>query len=372
VLAPRLVALLRRVSRSFYLSVRVLPGPVQAQVALGYLLARAADTVADTPLLPPVERSEVLAELGAAVAGKETAPLLDRLRRLAQLQGSGPPQGGSTRAEQELLGVLGECLCLLRQLSTGDQQLLGRVLLQLIHGMSVDLARFPAAAAAIVPEQVVALESLADLDEYTYYAAGCVGEFWTDLMALHVPGLAALGEPELRQRGVKLGKALQLVNVLRDAPADLRAGRCYWPTALLAPHGLSPIELARLALPSAPPPSLAQARALRAVAAELGGLTLRASEAAWPYVQAIPADVVHLRFRLACAWPLLLALATLARLRLVGSPLLSHAAPVKVTRGEVYALIARSSAAALLDARASGRRLDEQFAGALARARGDH
>ena len=34
---------------------------------------------------------------------------------------------------------------------------------------------------------LVALETLADLDEYTYMAAGCVGEYWTVMTAAHVP-----------------------------------------------------------------------------------------------------------------------------------------------------------------------------------------
>jgi len=40
-----------------------------------------------------------------------------------------------------------------------------------------------------------------------------------------VPALRHLSRPDLRARGVRLGKALQLVNVLRDAPRDLAAGR---------------------------------------------------------------------------------------------------------------------------------------------------
>ncbi len=364
-LSSRLVALLQRVSRSFYLSIRVLPAAVQAQVALGYLLARAADTVADTPLLPAAVRAEVLAELRLAVSGKSPGPLLQRLREL-ESAARALPTSATAAAEQELLTVLGECLILLRQLAPDDQRLIERVLDQLAHGMTVDLQRFPAAAAAVSPTQVVALQTLAELDEYTYFAAGCVGEFWTDLMAQHVAGLAPLGAPELRGRGVDLGKTLQLVNVIRDVAADLRAGRCYWPTALLSAHGLSPVMLAELAATQAAPPSVEQARALRRVTAELLSLTVSKAESAWPYVQAIPQDAI--RLRLACVWPLLLALATLGALRRVGSPLLCPTTSVKVTRAEVYALVARSSLAALLDSRDRGARLDRLFARALAAA----
>ena len=40
--------LLSAVSRSFYLSMRFLPREMRPGVAVGYLLARATDTVADT------------------------------------------------------------------------------------------------------------------------------------------------------------------------------------------------------------------------------------------------------------------------------------------------------------------------------------
>ena len=48
-----LLPLLKRVSRAFYLSIRVLPEPVRRPVGLAYLLARAADTIADTAAVPP-------------------------------------------------------------------------------------------------------------------------------------------------------------------------------------------------------------------------------------------------------------------------------------------------------------------------------
>ena len=48
---------LKSVSRSFYLTLAVLPADVRAPVSLAYLLARAADTIADTEL---VERSRRL------------------------------------------------------------------------------------------------------------------------------------------------------------------------------------------------------------------------------------------------------------------------------------------------------------------------
>src|SRR5882672_4967475 len=52
--------ILKNVSRSFYLSLRVLPSSVRKQVSLAYLFCRAADTIADTPIFPRSQRLQIL------------------------------------------------------------------------------------------------------------------------------------------------------------------------------------------------------------------------------------------------------------------------------------------------------------------------
>jgi len=61
--------LLRQVSRSFYLSLAVLPRSLREPIGLAYLLARAADTVADTRLIAPAERLGHLERLRRAYDG---------------------------------------------------------------------------------------------------------------------------------------------------------------------------------------------------------------------------------------------------------------------------------------------------------------
>lgn len=342
-------------SRSFYLSVRVLPSAVQGQVAIGYLLARAADSIADTSLIPAAERRERLATLRTAVATDGPDSQRARAAIVAQL-GTAPT--GVSAGEAQLLAVLGDCFHAFDALAPGDRKLVCWVLDQLTLGMQRDLARFPQIDGGVPPAQVVALTSREDLDEYTYYAAGCVGEFWTDLMAAHLPALAPLAQPDLRARGVALGKALQLVNVVRDVGDDLRGGRCYWPADLLKAHGLSPPRLAELAAGGAQ--GEVDQAAVRAATQELCDWSLRLCRQAWPYVVAIPPTQV--RLRLACCWPLLLALETLAALRRVGSPLLVPGRPIKVARGQVYQMMAESTAAALRDRLHPTGHLDRVFA----------
>ena len=137
------------------------------------------------------------------------------------------------------------------------------------------------------------------------------------------------------------------------------------PEPLLLQFGLSPGRL--FALTEETPHSLAEARSLRLLTRELLLLGVGRCEEAWPYVLALPSQQV--RLRLACVWPLLLALDTLAMLGDVGSPLLTPEQPVKVTRQSVYELLATTSATTLLGgALASDRWLQSQFQVRLQRA----
>jgi farnesyl-diphosphate farnesyltransferase len=111
------------------------------------------------------------------------------------------------------------------------------VLEKIIRGQTLDLERFGGG------HHVVALQNAEELDEYTYLVAGCVGEFWTRVCLNHLPGCSTLGLADLRRLGAEYGKGLQLVNILRDFPEDLRNGRCYLPETELRAAGTSPTPL---------------------------------------------------------------------------------------------------------------------------------
>ena len=64
-------ALLKRVSRSFYISLAVLPSAIRPTIGLAYLLARAADTIADTRLIERRARITHLEALRAEMTGPE-------------------------------------------------------------------------------------------------------------------------------------------------------------------------------------------------------------------------------------------------------------------------------------------------------------
>ena len=219
--------LLKGVSRSFYLTLRVLPRGLREPIGLAYLLARAADTIADTRLLPADRRLEYLLLLRRQVQGAVNAPELQGMNAaLTDRQAS--PQG------RELLSSLPQALAMLQDCQEVDRDPIRRVLVTLTQGMEMDLTTFPAEDSV----GIVALETCADLDSHLYYAAGCVGEFWTAITMAHAPALRRWEPQVMSEAGVRFGKALQLTNVLRDVPKDLMVGRCYLPRAELAQIGV--------------------------------------------------------------------------------------------------------------------------------------
>lgn len=312
-------ALLRRVSRSFYLTLRVVPSDARRPIGLAYLLARAADTIADTALISRADRLKYLELLREALRESEAG----RLRAI----GEALSRSQQVAAERELLTRLEQVFALLRSLSPSDQSLVRGVVLTLTDGMVMDLATFPGEDEG----RLVALQTQADLDRYTYYVAGCAGEFWTDIHLSHRPSLAGWDREAMRRRGVRFGKGLQMTNVLRDLPKDLRIGRCYLPQQELQALGLQPADLLD-------PTAIVKVKPLLR---SLLALTLEHYQEGWAYTLAIPRR--EIRMRLACAWPLFIGLKTLALL--ARSPnLLDPGVVIKVPRGVVYGMVARSLA----------------------------
>ena len=102
-----------------------------------------------------------------------------------------------------------------------ERELVVDVLKKIIAGQILDQTRFPD------PQDLFFLNDSQELEEYTYLVAGCVGEFWTDIVHLHHARGAATRAR--REQARMFGQALQLINIVRDVGADLAIGRCYFP-----------------------------------------------------------------------------------------------------------------------------------------------
>jgi farnesyl-diphosphate farnesyltransferase len=316
--------LLRSVSRSFYLSIRLLPVKLRDPIGLAYLLARATDTVADTAIVSAPERMAQLETLAALIQGSLPRDAASSLKRFAAVQ--------DDAAERALILAIPECLGWLDGLPAADQQDIRKVLREINEGQALDVQRFGSGSG------VVALETGAELDRYTYLVAGCVGEFWTTTCFRHVANFSVASEETMIAHGVAYGKALQLINILRDGGADLRGGRCYLPADELRSLGITPADL--LSNPEAAVPVLRtwRERAEQGIAAGVD------------YACAIRSP----RLRLATVLPALIGARTLALLREAGAAAL--ATKVKVTRPEVRRILLTTVATL-----ASPKTIREQF-----------
>lgn len=206
-------ALLRDVSRSFFLTMRWLPQPMRPSIAVGYLLGRALDCVADTSTAPLAQRRAVLRLMRAAVTGRADA---DEAERLFMLLCGAMAQAQQNPAEYRLLRRFGDCLAALGARPEPERVLLCRVLDTIAEALEADLE---------APQLTEAAETL----RYADAVAGCVGVFWTQL------GYTTMGkafadpaaQPVMEQAGLRYGRGLQLINMLRDEEEDAARGRRY-------------------------------------------------------------------------------------------------------------------------------------------------
>ena len=301
--------ILRSVSRSFYLSIRFLPAQLREPVALAYLLARTTDTVADTARISGTLRTETLQTLSNAIQGKASRKsIVDRLASFAPLQ--------ENAVEQRLIESLPDCLEWLEHMENADRDEIRALLAKITNGQMLDLLRFDN------PREIPALRTAADLDEYTYLVAGCVGEFWTRLCFRHLREFASLDEEQMLALGKRYGMALQLINVLRDAGADLQAGRCYFPQDELSMAHLTPAQI------------LSEPERFQPIYRGWAEKAERGLDCGMQYSRAIR----NRRVRAATVLPALIGARTLALLRAAGAAALHRR--VKVPRREVRGMIA--------------------------------
>jgi farnesyl-diphosphate farnesyltransferase len=209
--------LLEKTSRTFALSIPVLPEPTRREVTIAYLLFRIADTFEDASHRDPAERIAALADFRRLLA----APAPDESARLAAAwtaAGVSPHAG-----YRELLAETPFVLDAFFGLAPDAVASIGAHVARSAEGMARYVAR--TAGATLV------LEDLADLKAYCYVVAGIVGEMLTELFLRGRPALAGIAE-FLRARAATFGEALQLVNILKDSATDASEGRRYLPAGV--------------------------------------------------------------------------------------------------------------------------------------------
>jgi farnesyl-diphosphate farnesyltransferase len=315
----RLFEALKDVSRSFYLTMRILPQGVRHPIGLAYAVARAADTISDTTAMAPEVRLEHLLSLRRVI---EQSGDIGSVHAIVEALTAQEPSDRDRR----LFELLPDALKSVDSLEPTDSTWVRAIVVALSRGMEFDLSYFPTESSG----QIRALADWEALDEYTYLVAGCVGEFWTAVTMFHEPKLNRWDGQRMSEIGVRFGKALQLTNILRDVPSDLRIGRIYLPQSALIEAGVRPPDLFD--------PKCAEAARTALVAGIR--LALDHYAAAFEYFTAIPRSCV--RLRLAAAWPILIGLGTLHAIA-SNAAWLDPARPSRVSRGWIKRMVGVSA-----------------------------
>lgn len=202
------------VSRTFALTIPVLPERLAAVVTNAYLLCRLADTIEDDVGLDDLQKSAFHARFVAVVDGKEPAEPFAR----------------------DLVPLLSE------QVLPDERKLVEHAaqVIRVTHGFSSDertaLTRCVRIMCSGMPQfqRNRSLRGLADLEEmdsYCYYVAGVVGEMLTELFCLHTPELAK-SRDQLMRLAVSFGQGLQMTNILKDIWDDRRSETCWLPRSV--------------------------------------------------------------------------------------------------------------------------------------------
>ena len=300
--------LLETTSRSFYPTLKYLPKKIRGQIGLLYLLARVADTIADSKEGQSKDLIEALTQYNEVAQGRSSE--LPDFSSLAEIQ-SNPDEG-------ELLRNVEKVLQALPIYGKGDQERILECLDVIIGGQILDLQRF---GIAKDDGMISSLNSEEELDDYTYRVAGCVGVFWTKMSLAHIISLPKEKEEKFFENGIRFGKALQMINILRDIPEDVRFGRCYIPGPSLNTHGLQPEDLL----------DSSNIGAFRPLYDTYLDLTSEHLDAAIEYIKMIPDR--QFRLKAASMLPVLIGQRTVTLLR--EGNILDSDEKIKVTRDEM-------------------------------------
>ena len=217
--------ILPHVSRTFALTIPQLPAALRLAVTNAYLLCRIADTIEDEPALSPAETLAYLERFKAVVAGHgEAGQLASEVdRRLSER---------TLPTERDLVRNMVRVVNVTASLTAPQRAAIQRCVDLMCYGMP----RFQSTAS------LRGLARSADLDDYCYYVAGCVGEMLTELFCEYSEG-AAVHRAELQRRAVSFAQGLQMTNILKDVWEDRSRGACWLPQEVFTPHG---VDLTRL------------------------------------------------------------------------------------------------------------------------------
>ena len=290
-------AMLPAVSRTFALTIRLLPPDLEYPVLVAYLLCRIADTIEDSTRLQPARKARLLETFrGELVQGRERSGLV------REAFTDHPTDDERLAFENER--VLREFF----RLPAAQQDAIRPWVQEMCEGM----ARFATQHEERAGGGPAILTDVAELERYCYYVAGTVGHLLTALFILHDGRMEPERKDSLGRLATSFGLGLQLTNIIKDVSDDRRRGVSYIPRELYEKAGD------------------------RGPAVVIGPLIVKARghlNDALEYCTHLPRR--QYRMRLFCLTSLYFAIRTL-RLAELQPALLDSSRKLKISRGAVY------------------------------------
>lgn len=313
------VEYLPKVSRTFAINIKILKGNAYKGILLAYLLCRIADTIEDDPHF--------------------SVPL--KIQKLHEFSDLFPPPPNYERHIGKFLHDItfkedtDSSVLFINTLSVFHEfvKLPDRtvsVISKHVREMALGMASFQEKG---LDQEIIFLENQTELERYCYFVAGTVGLMVTSIFSESSKFFSPAIIQKLEKRSVPFGLGLQVTNIAKDFIGDRKRGWCYVPRSFFIEEGLDPLSDS---LPD-------KADALLQVQKRLINLALTYLDEALKYTLDIPRTLI--RYRLFCAWPLFMAVKTLAKL--YGKYSFITGKVVKISRAEVQRIVRSTSLAAV-------------------------
>lgn len=209
------ISLLKKVSRTFALTIPILPEPLRLPVATSYLLCRIADNIEDHPEMEDERRVLLFDQLLAGITGKSADFFW--------------PGGPGNDLAVRFPAILHD----FRSLPTGFQEPISDCIREMVAGMKIStLERIPDSVCRSLPE----------LEEYCHWVAGTVGVM---LDRIFTRFIGATPDENRQETARRFGLGLQLTNILQDRKVDADRGVRFLPPGNLEPifhHAFTRLE----------------------------------------------------------------------------------------------------------------------------------
>ena len=303
--------ILPKVSRTFALSIKALPNPIKLWTAHSYLICRLLDTFEDDPILSLADKRKAISIIQSGLISGKKCNLKLFVKKIS-----------ASTHEKILIKKSDELIAGIKNYPEPVKKTIS----QWANEMAIGMKKYSFSKS----RGLKLINTINDLDEYCYYVAGTVGHMFTDMFLFHSKTISEKRKNILIKNKVYFGKALQLVNIIKDSSSDYLENRCFIPMELFKKNKITIKEFFKGN----------QIKKNEKIYSVLIKKAEKYLKNAVLYTESIPKK--HYRVRVFCILPILLAYKTLNLLKDNIPALIKNPGQVKITRKEVKKAIRQS------------------------------